>query len=58
MTSTVFFLTFSSLELIERPAGFSSSQCRPVTATPASCAALRAAASCAAPSRCGSSESV
>jgi len=58
MTSMVFFLVCSSLELMESPEGFNSSQCRPVTATPASAAAARAAASRALPRRCGSSESV
>jgi hypothetical protein len=58
MTSMVFLRTASSFVLIESPAGFKRSQCSPVTATPQSSAALRAAAICAAPMRCGSSESV
>ncbi len=58
MTSTVLFRTAGSLALMESPIGLTSSQCSPVTATPQSSAALRAAAICAAPMRCGSSESV
>jgi hypothetical protein len=48
----------SSLEVMERPEGVTSSQCRPVTAMPQSSAALRAAAICALPIRCGSPDRV
>ena len=58
ITSIVFFLVDASRVLIERPAGLTSSQCSPVTATPQSSAALRAPAICAALMRCGSSLSV
>jgi hypothetical protein len=56
--SSVFLRTASSRVEMDRPAGFTSSQCSPVMAMPASSAAARAAASCALPSRYGSSDSV
>jgi hypothetical protein len=58
ITSMVRFRMFSSLLLIESPVGLISSQWSPVTATPASSAAARAAAICALPRRWGSSDSV